>query len=76
MPETALSASNYRADVVSPPTPGSGEPYFLTDGLGSVVAVTNASGSVTNSYSYDPYGVTTESTFSGAVANPWRYTGQ
>ena len=27
-------------------------------------------------YTYDPYGATTETTSSGAVANPWRYTGQ
>jgi RHS repeat-associated protein len=31
---------------------------------------------VTNTYTYDPYGLTTKVTFAGAVANPWRYTGQ
>ncbi len=55
---------------------GAGRSYYLVDGLGSVVAVTDASGNVTNSYTYDPYGITTETTSSGAVANPWRYTGQ
>jgi RHS repeat-associated protein len=40
-----------------------------------VAAVTDASGAVTHSYTYDPYGVTTETT-SSAVTNPWRYTGQ
>ncbi len=55
---------------------GAGRSYYLFDGLGSVVAVTDASGNVTNSYTYDPYGVTTETTSSGAVANQWRYTGQ
>jgi RHS repeat-associated protein len=40
-----------------------------------MVAMTDASGGVTHSYAYDPYGVTTETT-SPAVANPWRYTGQ
>ncbi len=55
---------------------GAARSYYLLDGLGSVVAVTDASGNVTNSYTYDPYGVTTETTSSGAVANPWRYTGQ
>jgi uncharacterized protein RhaS with RHS repeats len=49
--------------------------YYLVDGLGSVAALTDASGAVTHSYAYDPYGVTTETT-SSAVANPWRYTGQ
>ncbi len=41
-----------------------------------MVALTDASGAVSHSYTYDPYGVTTETTASGAVANPWRYTGQ
>ncbi len=55
---------------------GAARSYYLFDGLGSVVAVTDASGNVTNSYTYDPYGLTTKTTSSGAVANPWRYTGQ
>jgi RHS repeat-associated protein len=54
---------------------GTSRSYYLLDGLGSVVALTDGSGAVTHSYSYDPYGVTTETT-SSAVANPWRYTGQ
>ncbi len=54
---------------------GASRSYYLLDGLGSVVALTDGSGAVTHSYSYDPYGVTTETT-SSAVANPWRYTGQ
>jgi RHS repeat-associated protein len=42
-----------------------------------VVAVTSSSGSVTNSYSYDPFGVTTETKATLTnVFNPWRYTGQ
>jgi RHS repeat-associated protein len=41
-----------------------------------VVAVTARSGNVTNSYTYDPTGITTETTASGAVPNPWRHTGQ
>lgn len=49
--------------------------YYLFDGLGSVVALTNSTGAVTHSYTYDPYGVTTETT-SSAVTNPWRYAGQ
>jgi RHS repeat-associated protein len=50
-----------------------GSQYFLFDGLGSVVAVTNASGTVTDRYRYDPYGDTVAVT--GASSNPWRYTG-
>ena len=50
---------------------------YLFDGLGSVVAVTDASGTVTNSYTYDPFGVTTETKAPGTnTFNPWRYTSQ
>jgi RHS repeat-associated protein len=56
---------------------GANRSYYLFDGLGSVVALTNASGSVTNSYTYDPFGVTTETkALLTKVFNPWRYTGQ
>ncbi len=39
---------------------GTNRSYYLFEGLGSVVAVTSASGSATNSYTYDLFGVTTE----------------
>ncbi len=56
---------------------GANRSYYLFDGLGSVVAVTSSSGSVTNSYTYDPFGVTTETkALLTNVFNPWRYTGQ
>ncbi len=56
---------------------GANRSYYLFDGLGSVVAVTSSSGSVTNSYTYDPFGVTTETKpLLTNVFNPWRYTGQ
>jgi RHS repeat-associated protein len=56
---------------------GTNRSYYLFDGLGSVVALTNAAGSVTNSYAYDPFGVTTETkVLLTNVFNPWRYTGQ
>jgi RHS repeat-associated protein len=56
---------------------GANRSYYLFDGLGSVAALTNASGSVTNSYTYDPFGVTTETkALLTNVFNPWRYTGQ
>ncbi|MDP9440900.1 MAG: RHS repeat-associated core domain-containing protein [Actinomycetota bacterium] len=48
--------------------------YYLFDVLGSVVAITDATGAVTNRYSYDPFGVTTETKFGTAnLFNPWRY---
>jgi RHS repeat-associated protein len=50
--------------------------YYLFDGLGSVVAVTDASGTVRNRYSYSPYGETSETCPTGNCRyNPWRYTG-
>jgi RHS repeat-associated protein len=47
--------------------------YYVVDGLGSVVAVTNSSGSVVNSYHYDPYGITLSS--SEQVAQPYQFAG-
>jgi RHS repeat-associated protein len=55
---------------------GSARNYYLFDGLGSVAAVTDATGAVVNRYAYDPYGTTTETTLPGAITNPWRYTGE
>jgi RHS repeat-associated protein len=47
--------------------------YLETDNLGSVLKVVTSAGAVANSYTYDPYGVTTGS--SGTVLEPFRYTG-
>jgi RHS repeat-associated protein len=46
--------------------------YYISDGQGSVTALTDSSGAVQDTYTYDPYGVTT---VTGSVPNPWRYTG-
>lgn len=51
----------------------SGNYYYLFDGLGSTAALTDSSGAVVNTYSYDPYGKTKSST--GTVANPWQFGG-
>lgn len=48
--------------------------YYLFDGLGSVIALTDGTGAVHNTYSYDPYGQVTAGG-SSPVANPWQYTG-
>lgn len=47
---------------------------YLLDGLGSVVAVVDGTGTVRNRYSYDPYGNVTSAT--EGVSNPFRYLGQ
>jgi len=53
-----------------------GEFYYVTDGLGSTVALVDTTGTVQATYSYDPYGNTT--TIGGANpvianGNPFRY---
>ncbi|GGI07588.1 RHS repeat-associated core domain-containing protein [Egicoccus halophilus] len=51
--------------------------YYLTDGLGSVIAVVNQTGTVTNRYDYAPYGETDERCpTSACVNNPWRFAGE
>jgi RHS repeat-associated protein len=46
---------------------------YIFDGLGSVAALTNSSGTVTKTYNYDPYGTVTGGT--GTLDNPWQYAG-
>ncbi|HVZ15356.1 MAG TPA: RHS repeat-associated core domain-containing protein, partial [Bauldia sp.] len=49
--------------------------YYLTDLLGSTVGITNATGTaVQTTYSYDPYGVTTQA--GTANTNPYKFTGR
>jgi RHS repeat-associated protein len=52
----------------------SGTYYYLHDGLGSVVGLTNSAGTaLSNSYSYDPYGNATSA--SEGVSNSFRFIG-
>jgi len=53
---------------------GSTGPTFLTDFLGSTVALTGSSGTVQTSYGYDPYGNTASS--GTASDNPYQFTGR
>lgn len=52
---------------------GSTRTYFLTDALGSTVALTDPSANLTQTYQYDPYGNVTTS---GSATNPYQYTGR
>ena len=53
----------------------SGNPLvYHTDGLGSVRALTDASGSVVQTYQYDEYGNVTST--SGSITQPFGYTGE
>lgn len=47
--------------------------YYHADRNGSIAALTNQSGSITDSYLYDPFGVSLGS--SGSSTNPFRYLG-
>jgi len=49
----------------------SGTYYYLTDDLGSVLKVVDSSGTVKNSYYYDPYGNSLNK--SETVSNPWQF---
>jgi len=48
--------------------------YFLTDALGSVRQLTDPTGAITFARTYDPYGVTTQTT--GAAQTAYGYTGE
>ncbi|MFZ0959336.1 MAG: RHS repeat-associated core domain-containing protein [Terriglobia bacterium] len=54
-------------------TDANGPANFLTDGLGSTIALTGTGGNTIAQYTYDPYGNTT---MTGNSANPYQYTGR
>jgi RHS repeat-associated protein len=61
-----------KGNLISERTPG-GTYYYLLDGLGSVVGITNSSGNLVDSkaYKYDPFGKQLDGPTS--VSNPWRF---
>ncbi|HLK86599.1 MAG TPA: RHS repeat-associated core domain-containing protein [Candidatus Binataceae bacterium] len=46
---------------------------FLSDALGSTLALTDSSGAINTSYTYEPFG---KSTVAGTNANPYQFTGR
>ena len=48
--------------------------YYLSEGLGSTMALTDDSGSVENTYEYDPFGALASST--GSQDNAFTFTGE
>jgi len=48
--------------------------YFQADGLGSTTSLSNASGTLAQTYTLDSFGKTTNS--SGSLTNPFQYTGR
>ncbi len=74
---TGLAASYVGAGQVDRPlemTRGANSYYYLQNFEGSVTSLTDASGSVAASYSYDAFGVPTSAP--AAVTNPFTYTGR
>ncbi len=59
--------------LVNERLPNGSKDYYLFDGLGSIVGLTNSSSSEVNAYDYDPYGNILNQT-TGA-ANPFQYAG-
>lgn len=53
-----------------------GRTYFLTDSLGSTIALTDSAGAIRQRYSYDPYGNTEQSDSTTGFTNPYQYTGR
>jgi RHS repeat-associated protein len=47
--------------------------YYIFDALGSVIALTDGSGAIAASYTYDPYGTTLSASGAQATVNPFRY---
>jgi hypothetical protein len=53
-------------------TDGTGARHFLTDALGSAIALTDGTGTVQTQYTYEPFGKATAS--GQANGNPYQYT--
>jgi RHS repeat-associated protein len=71
---TASLLTGLEADQFFSRTTESGTDSYLTDRLGSTVALANGSGEVGTTYTYDPFGASTES---GEVSgNPFQFTGR
>ena len=54
-------------------TDSTGVADFLRDGLGSTLALTDSTGAISQTYTYDPYGATTTS---GESTNSFQYIGR
>jgi RHS repeat-associated protein len=53
---------------------GSTTDYYEADALGSVTSLSNGTGTLANTYTYDSFGNVTNST--GSLSNPFRYAGR
>jgi len=64
----------YGLDLISATDSGGAQTYFLHDGLGSTTGLTDGSGNVTATYTYDAFGKSLSEP--GTSANYWRFTGE
>jgi len=73
-PSTGTNLTGLGMDSYLTRKDGTTETFPLTDHLGSVIALTDATGAIVTNYTYEPYGATTQT---GTVsANPHQYTGR
>ena len=70
---TAVYTTGLRSDSPLEMTRDGQNYYYLQDGLGSTTALTNAAGSVVDSYRYDAFG---NPVSTGTVENPFTFTGR
>ncbi|MFL5666281.1 MAG: RHS repeat-associated core domain-containing protein, partial [Ktedonobacteraceae bacterium] len=54
-------------------TPDGKKYYYLFDGLGSIVGMTDSTGSDVNRYVYDPYGTIISQQEQSGLNNPWKF---
>ena len=79
MSETNTLTTRYRYDdtgtllVRQGPGGANDTQYYLRDGLGSIVGMTDHNGNLVANYTYYPYGNTLTATGTKANLNPWRY---
>jgi len=56
-------------------TPDGKKYYYLFDGLGSIVGMTDSSGNEVNRYDYNPYGQMLNQQEQSGLNNPWKFAG-
>jgi len=71
---TANLLVGLRMDQLFSRTTEAGTATFLTDRLGSVIALANSAGGVQTTYAYDPFGTSTEA--GQSTDNPFQFTGR
>ncbi len=74
---TAVARYEQTADSLDEPLAmlrGGATSYYHADGLGSITSLSNSSGGIAQSYTFDSFGNLTAS--SGSLTNPFRYTGR